>query len=53
MTRKAIIETMVRKATAMEMYFIARLENISDCPSAGEQGEPSTETSSYRAHNKH
>ncbi len=28
MTRKAIIEIMVRKATTMEMYFIARLENI-------------------------
>ncbi len=28
MTRKAIIEIMVRKATIMEMYFIARLENI-------------------------
>lgn len=47
MMRKAIIEIMVRKATAMEMYFIARLENISDCPSAGEQSEPSTATSSY------
>lgn len=28
MIRKATIEIMVRKATAMEMYFIARLESI-------------------------
>jgi len=28
MTRKASIEIMVRKATAMEMYFIARLDSI-------------------------
>ncbi len=28
MTRKASIEIMVRRATAMEMYFIARLDNI-------------------------
>ncbi len=28
MTRKASIEIMVRRATVMEMYFIARLENI-------------------------
>ncbi len=26
--RKAIMEMMVRKATAMEIYFIARLDNI-------------------------